>query len=61
MPWLTTQDVAHKLGVTTRTVERWRINGVLVPIRRTSGNHSRYSEKQICRFKQNKELEQLIS
>jgi DNA-binding transcriptional MerR regulator len=47
MAWYTTQQVAKEFGVTIRTVERWRVTGVFVPKVRTSGNHSRYSEKQV--------------
>ena len=61
MPWLTTQKVSQILGVTVRTVERWRESGILIPDQRTSGNHSRYSEDQICRFKQKRDLEQMMS
>lgn len=61
MPRLTTQQVADRLGVTIRTVERWREMGVFVPERRTSGNHSRYSEKQLCAFKTKRDLEQMMS
>lgn len=61
MPWFTTQQVADTFGVTIRTVERWRISGVLVPVQRTRGNHSRYSEDQICKLKLEKELKQMMS
>lgn len=61
MSWLTTQQVAEKLGKTVRTVERWRESGVLVPERRTRGNHSRYSEEQICKFQLRRDLDQMMS
>lgn len=61
MPWMTTQKVAEELGVTVRTVERWRESGVLVPAQRTRGNHSRYTEAQICQFKQQRDLDQMMS
>ena len=60
MMWFTTVEVAQELGVTTRTVERWRSSGVLTPEGRTKGNHSRYSEDQICQFKQQREEEKQI-
>lgn len=61
MSWLTTQKAAKKLGVTVRTIERWRESGVLIPAQRTRGNHSRYTESQICEFKANRELEKMMS
>ncbi len=61
MPWLSSQAVADTLGVTVRTVERWRESGVLVPERRTRGNHSRYSEEQICEFQLRRDLDQMMS
>lgn len=61
MIWLTTQKVADELGVTVRTVERWRESGALVPQQRTRGNHSRYTEQQICKFKAKRLLEQMMS
>ena len=61
MNWLTTKEVAAELGKAVVTIERWRLNGVLKPVQRTKGNHSRYSRKQIERFKNNVELEGLMS
>lgn len=61
MPWLTTQKVSQMFSVTVRTVERWRESGILIPEQRTRGNHSRYSEEQICQFKQKRDLEQMMS
>ncbi len=61
MPWLSSQAVADTLEVTVRTVERWRESGVLVPAQRTRGNHSRYTEEQICEFKLKRDLEQMMS
>lgn len=61
MTWLTTQQVAGRLNVTVRTVERWRESGVLVPAQRTRGNHSRYTEEQICEFQQKRDLEAMMS
>jgi excisionase family DNA binding protein len=45
--WYTTLDVAEELGVTVRTVERWRSEGKFKPKRRTIGGHSRYSKEQV--------------
>lgn len=61
MNWMSTQKVAEELSVTVRTVERWRESGVLIPAQRTRGNHSRYTEGQICEFKANRELEKMMS
>lgn len=59
--WLTSRQVADRLGVTIRTVERWREAGVFTPERRTLGNHSRYTEKQTCEFKAKRDLDQMMS
>jgi DNA-binding transcriptional MerR regulator len=61
MTWLTTQNAADELDVSTRTIERWRRSGYLVPERRTSGDHSRYSKEQICQIKAKRQLEQMMS
>lgn len=61
MRWLTTQKVAEEIGVTVRTVERWRESGEFVPEQRTRGNHSRYTKEQICEFKAKRQLEQMMS
>lgn len=61
MTWITTQKVAEILGVTVRTVERWRESGVFVPAQRTRGNHSRYTEEQVQEWKQKRDLEQMMS
>lgn len=60
MKWLTTQQVAEEIGVTIRTVERWRESGEFVPEKRTSGNHSRYTERQTCEMKQKRELQAMM-
>lgn len=60
MNWITTQEAAEELGVTTRTIERWRESGVLTPVQRTTGNHSRYTEKQICELKIRRQLEHMM-
>ncbi len=61
MIYLTTQNVATRFGVTVRTVERWRETGVFVPDQRTRGNHSRYTEEEVCKFKQKRDLQQMMS
>lgn len=61
MSWLTTKNVADQMNVTVRTVERWRESGELVPAQRTRGNHSRYTESQICEFKAKRLIEQMMS
>jgi excisionase family DNA binding protein len=60
MNWITTQKAADELGVTIRTIERWRESGVLIPAQRTAGNHSRYTEQQICDLKNKRQLEQMM-
>lgn len=60
MSWLTTKQVAVELKVTARTVEKWRETGYLRPKRRTRGNHSRYTEEQICKLKNQRLLKQLM-
>lgn len=60
MSWLSTQNVAEILGVTVRTVERWRESGALIPEKRTNGNHSRYTEEQICQFKADRQLAKMM-
>lgn len=60
MIFLTSKDVASELGVTVRTVERWRRSGYFLPELRTPGNHSRYSKEQVCTLKAKRELEQLM-
>ena len=47
MKQFTASQAADIFGVTTRTLERWRSSKKFVPDSRTSGGHSRYSEKQI--------------
>lgn len=63
MNWYTTADIAKEFEVLPRTVERWRVSGYFVPERRTKGNHSRYSEEQVCLLKEKRNklsLEQLM-
>lgn len=43
----TTSEAAKKLGVSTRSLERWRQNESFIPDTKTIGGHSRYSDKQI--------------
>ena len=47
MKMLTTKHVAAILGVTTRTVERYRVAGVLKPTLTTLGGHARYKEEDV--------------
>jgi len=60
MQWITTQKAADEIGVTIRTIERWRESGVLIPAQRTAGNHSRYTEEQICQMKLKRQLELMM-
>ena len=47
MSYLTAAKTAKELGITTRTLERWRTAGQFVPQSRTMGGHSRYSHEQV--------------
>ncbi len=60
MNWYTTQDVAEELETTPRTVERWREKGTFVPVRRTRGNHSRYSREQVMNRKNENILKEML-
>ena len=51
--FLTVQQAAAKLRVSSQTLRRWDESGVLVPLR-TSGNQRRYTLEQILEFKQSK-------
>ncbi len=48
---LTIQEVARKLGVSTKTLRRWEEKGVIVP-HRTIGNQRRYSLDHLDELKQ---------
>lgn len=52
--WYTTLEVAQVLGVSVRTVERWRSEGKFTPSRSTKGGHSRYSLEQVVKMKEHK-------
>lgn len=47
MKFFTAAQAAKKLGVTTKTLERWRNEGRFSPVMKTAGGHSRYSSDQI--------------
>lgn len=47
MNMYTPQHVSDLLGVSLRTLERWRSSGKFVPVMRTPGGHSRYSKEQV--------------
>lgn len=49
----TSAQTANLLGVSRRTLERWRTSGKFVPEFKTLGGHSRYSEEQINQIKSN--------
>ena len=61
--YFTSQQFANELGITVRTLERWRSDNKLIPAMRTRGNHSRYSKEQLCQLKSQRveiSLEDLI-
>jgi len=47
----TPEQAAEELGVSKRTLIRWRVEGKFVPEQKTAGGHSRYSEEQLERAK----------
>ncbi|HUD44559.1 MAG TPA: MerR family DNA-binding transcriptional regulator, partial [Patescibacteria group bacterium] len=51
--FLTVQQAADKLKVSSQTLRRWDEGGILIPLR-TAGNQRRYTLDQILEFKQNK-------
>lgn len=55
---LTAGQVAKIFGVTTRTVYRWRREGILPDSFRTPGGHSRYLGSDILRYFDNIKKEQ---
>jgi DNA-binding transcriptional MerR regulator len=59
--YMTTHDVSTELQVTIRTIERWRESGYFKPKMRTRGGHSRYSKEQVCKLKQKRQLEAMMS
>ncbi len=64
MSLYTAKQTSEKLGVTPRTLERWRSAGKFVPEVRTAGGHSRYSEEQISKALKSgfsTELQELLS
>jgi DNA-binding transcriptional MerR regulator len=47
MKYYSSFAAAKELGVTPKTLERWRFAGKFVPVMTTMGGHTRYSEQQI--------------
>ena len=47
MTYYTALQTAKFLGVSTRTLQRWKRQGKFVPEFKTAGGHGRYSGKQI--------------
>lgn len=45
--YLTSKDVAHRLGVTPRTVGKWIESGMIEPTWRTLGGHARFSREYV--------------
>jgi MerR family transcriptional regulator, repressor of the yfmOP operon len=59
-PTYTIEQVATNLGLTKRTLRYYEEVGLLPPTGRTEGNYRRYSEEDIERIKQIKELRDLL-
>jgi MerR family transcriptional regulator, repressor of the yfmOP operon len=59
-PTYTIEQVATSLGLTKRTLRYYEEVGLLPPTGRTEGNYRRYSEEDIERIKQIKELRDLL-
>lgn len=57
MKWFTIGQAAKELGVSIRTMERWKQNGKLKPARNTKGQHGRYHKDQLVKI----QLEQLLA
>ncbi|MBX3044863.1 MAG: helix-turn-helix domain-containing protein [Candidatus Kapabacteria bacterium] len=51
---LTKKQAADKLGVSTRTIERYEANGIIRPVKlllRSNGNYTkRYKEKELLKI-----------
>lgn len=47
MRLMTAREVAYRLNVSTKTLQRWEAAGVLVPVGRTPGGYRRYRESDI--------------
>ena len=60
IPTYTIEQVATSTGLTKRTLRYYEEVGLLPPTGRTEGNYRRYSEEDIERIKQIKELRDLL-
>ena len=49
---LSSGEAAMRLGVTTRTLQKWNKKGILKPVVITPTGRFKYSEKQINQYKQ---------
>ena len=45
--YLTTSQVAERLGVDSSTIRRWVLNGDITPTRTTLGGHHRFTESDL--------------
>jgi excisionase family DNA binding protein len=45
-PWLTSGDVAARLGVSSETIRRWAVQG-LIPHMRTPKGHLRFTDSDV--------------
>lgn len=51
--YLSIDQVATQLGVSSQTIRNWEKQGVLEPVHRTEGGHRRYSQSQVIELKKN--------
>jgi excisionase family DNA binding protein len=56
--FLTIQDTAKLLKVSTKTLRRWEAKGTLVPVR-TSGGHRRYTLPQVKEYKESLKIKKI--
>lgn len=49
--YLTSMQVARRMGVATRTVGKWLERGLITPSWRTLGGHARFTVEDVERYK----------
>lgn len=60
MELYTTSQIAKIIGVTKRTIDRWRSKGIFIPEVKTPGGHSRYTKKQLDELLKNNLYEEIM-